>query len=207
MGSPRRSASGSFRSRSGARAPDRPSQAGDTHGFILLCRFSLIELLRRPPAPRLSAPELHLPGFRPYSRLRRKRPLFARFASPRFVPSSGFRNLSTICSAFRFAGLSHPAATSRVFPFRDLFPIRSACRLVAGSCPLAVGRPLPRLLFGSRSNGPFARRNEPASTSGHPDFEASFHGSIARLRFPFRSAVGRFPSAGSSSSRCSPPGS
>jgi hypothetical protein len=48
----------------------------------------------------------------------------------RFVPSTGFLNLSTVCSAFGFAGLFHPAATSRVFirsgvsPVAQRFPAR-----------------------------------------------------------------------------------
>jgi hypothetical protein len=35
-------------------------------------------------------------------------------SNPRCVPSTGFLNLSTACSATSFAGLFHPAATSRV---------------------------------------------------------------------------------------------
>jgi len=35
-------------------------------------------------------------------------------SNPRCVPSTGFLNLSTACSATGFAGLFHPAATSRV---------------------------------------------------------------------------------------------
>lgn len=185
-----------------------PSSVGGVdYGFILLYRFSLSELLRRPPAPRLSAPELYLPGFLPYPRFRRSASTVreACLTSLRSVlrfsrPLDGLLRL-------RFAGLFHPATTPRVFPFRDLFPIRSACRLVAGSCPRAVGPPLLHCSSAVESNGPLTRRNEPASTSGHPDFEASFHGSIARLRVRFRSAVSRIPSAGSSSSRCSPSGS
>jgi hypothetical protein len=36
------------------------------------------------------------------------------FPSSRYVPSSGFLSLSTACSTIGFAGLFHPAATSRV---------------------------------------------------------------------------------------------
>lgn len=38
------------------------------------------------------------------------------FSSRGFVPSSTFRTSSTACSATSFAGLFHPAATSRVCP-------------------------------------------------------------------------------------------
>ena len=48
----------------------------------------------------------------------------------RFVPSSGFLNLSTACSAFGFAGLFHPAATSRVLIRPGVSPVaqRSSTR-------------------------------------------------------------------------------
>jgi len=39
---------------------------------------------------------------------------------------------------FGFAGLLHPAATSRVFSVQGFLPIRSRLRLVAGACPHAV---------------------------------------------------------------------
>ncbi len=42
---------------------------------------------------------------------------------PRRCPSSAFRTPSTVCSATGLAGLFHPAAASRVLPFR-VFPSR-----------------------------------------------------------------------------------
>lgn len=86
-------------------------------GFILSCFASSSEFLRLPPG-------------QPHSRLHRPAgglfPLrgvtdgvhIRGVPSSRSVPSSGFCNLSTACSTTGFAGLFHPAATSRVHPFR-----------------------------------------------------------------------------------------
>jgi hypothetical protein len=62
----------------------------------------------------------------------------ARATRPRYVPSSGFLNLSTVYSTGGFAGLLHPAATSRVCSVQGFLPPRSIGRLVTGRCPLAV---------------------------------------------------------------------
>jgi hypothetical protein len=43
----------------------------------------------------------------------------------RYVPSSGFFNLSTVFSTIGFAGLLHPAATSRVLSVQGFLPCRS----------------------------------------------------------------------------------
>jgi hypothetical protein len=56
----------------------------------------------------------------------------------RFVPPLGFLDPSAVSSAVDFAGLFHPAATSRVHAVQGVLPIRSGPRLVAGPCPLAV---------------------------------------------------------------------
>jgi len=84
----------------------------------------------------------------------------------RFVPPSGFLNLSAACSVVGFTGLFHPAATSRVSPcaVQGLLPSRSGSRLVAGPCPLAV---VPRSLTG-----------DPAATCAALDFGASFCGAM-----------------------------
>jgi len=55
------------------------------------------------------------------------------FPNPRCVPSSGFLNLSTVCSASGFAGFFHPATTSRV-SVQGLGPVPQLYRLVAGLC-------------------------------------------------------------------------
>jgi len=86
-------------------------------GFILSCPRSSSEFLRQSSRPTLQPV---MPA--------RVSSLFA--ASPmesthtgvthsRYVPSAGFHNLSTAFSTTGFAGLFHPAATSRVPPSRD----------------------------------------------------------------------------------------
>lgn len=60
---------------------------------------------------------------------------FAELPTPHFVPSSGFRNLSTVSSALELAGLFHPAATSRVI-------FRSGASLPPQP-PFLIGRSLP----------------------------------------------------------------
>jgi hypothetical protein len=57
----------------------------------------------------------------------------------RYVPPSGFRILSAACSTFRFAGLFHPAATSRVSsPVQGFLPPRRDDGSSPPTCPLAV---------------------------------------------------------------------
>jgi len=55
----------------------------------------------------------------------------------RFVPSTGFLNLSTAYSTFGFAGLFHPAATSRV-SVQGFGPAPQLHRLIAGHYLLAL---------------------------------------------------------------------
>jgi hypothetical protein len=86
-------------------------------GFILSCLVSSSEFLRRSSFSLLSEQSV-LPGFRPSSRHRRRRPLARKHSRSRYVPPSGFLSLSTVFSASGVAGLSHPAATSRVSPSR-----------------------------------------------------------------------------------------
>jgi len=47
------------------------------------------------------------------------------FPSSRYVPSSGFLNLSTVFATLGFAGLLHPAATSRVVTVQGVLPLHS----------------------------------------------------------------------------------
>jgi hypothetical protein len=88
----------------------RPSPAV-CRGFILPRRASPSEFLRRSPA-RPSAGHYCL-GSRPLRGLTGSVHL-PRGIQPRFVPPSGFLNLSAACSASGCAGLLHPATTSRV---------------------------------------------------------------------------------------------
>lgn len=81
---------------------------------------------------------LCLPGFRPYSRHHRRRPLTARHPKPHFVPPSGFHNLSVVCSVHRFRRLissrSHVQGSSRSGASLSAQPHR----LIGDRCPLAV---------------------------------------------------------------------
>ena len=52
----------------------------------------------------------------------------------RRLPSSGFRNLSTVCSPRCVTGLFHPARTSRLLP-SGFFPHQEPSRLVAETLP------------------------------------------------------------------------
>jgi hypothetical protein len=86
-----------------------------------------------------------LPGFHPSSRHHRWRPQARAFPGFRSVPSSGFLNLSTVCATLGFAGLLHPAATSRVPPFRGFSrptasPARRQLVPPCRSCPSARRR-------------------------------------------------------------------
>jgi len=76
-----------------------------------------------------------LPGFLPSSRRHRRCPLMRERARPRYVPSSGFCNLSTAFSTSCFAGLFHPAATSRVTSVQGFVPVSQGPRLVAVTLP------------------------------------------------------------------------
>jgi hypothetical protein len=109
-------------------------------------------------------------GFLPSSRHHRRYPPSREFPTTRFVPSTGFRNLPTACSTFGFAGLFHPAATSRV-SVQGLGPAPQPRRLVAGRASLLF---VASLLTGC-----------PAATRTRLSFEAFIHGA----RHSPRSAV------------------
>ena len=65
----------------------------------------------------------------------------------RYVPSSGFLNLSTACSTTGIAGLFHPAATSRVLR-PGASPAPQSHHLIDGNCLLALCRAHTRRLPG-----------------------------------------------------------
>jgi len=79
--------------------------------------------------------------FFPLRDITRAQPLLARLPTSRYVPSSGFRILSTVCSAHALASLFHPAATSRVLSVQGLLSPRSHPSSSEGACPLAVVSP------------------------------------------------------------------
>jgi hypothetical protein len=105
-------------------------------GFILSCLIPSSEFLRCTSLSRLSERRV-LPGFWPSSRHHRRHPRLRERTLSRSVPPSGFRNLSTACSASGFAGLLHPAATSRV-SVQGFLPIRSRPDLSPGDAPLPL---------------------------------------------------------------------
>lgn len=93
---------------------DRPPRM-PAGGFILPRPASSSEFLRSSSRPSWLGLCL-IRVFEPSSRPDRKRPLTTRASNPRYVPSPGFRNPSTVFSASGFAG--PPAATSRVLSAR-----------------------------------------------------------------------------------------
>jgi hypothetical protein len=114
------------------------------NGFIPSCVLSSSESSRLPSSRLAALPAL---GFLPSSRRYRWCPRFAGFPTSRFVPSSGFLNLSTAFSTFGVAGLFHPAATSRV-SVQGFGPDSQPYRFVIGraSLPLSQMRsPVARL--------------------------------------------------------------
>jgi hypothetical protein len=82
-------------------------------------------------------------GFLPFARHRRSRPPTREYTFSRYVPPTGFLNLSTACSASGFAGLLHPAATCRVLSVQGFLPIRSRPDSSPGCAPMPLpSRPL-----------------------------------------------------------------
>lgn len=154
-----------FRSADRVSIPTVPHLCRD--GFIPSCDLSSSESLS--PASRAdlrsSAPPCR--GFLPSSRLHRRCPRLQEVPSSRCVPSSGFLGLSTACSTFGFAGLFHPAATSRV-SVQGFLPrpvAASTHRRPFPPCPSSLARsPVARLppacdwTSRSFSTGRFVRR-------------------------------------------------
>jgi hypothetical protein len=138
-----------------------PPLASRVHSLVrpVLFGVSSPSFLRR-----LSVRRRPAMGFRPSSRHHQECPRSRGVPTARCVPPTGFLNLPTACSTPGFAGLFHPAATSRV-SVQGLGPDPQPRRLVAGraSLPLAAcaltGCPAatrPRLSFEALIRG--ARR-------------------------------------------------
>jgi len=147
--------------------------------------MSSSESLRLPScAPSGVQPAL---GFLPSSRHHRRSPPVRGSPIPRDVPPTGFLNLSTVCSASGFAGLFHPAATSRV-SVQGFAPVPQRYRLVAGLCLLAL---VAHALTG-----------RPAATRAQLSFEALIRGAIRSSKsvvgLPRRRSPLRFSSSRSS---------
>jgi hypothetical protein len=104
---------------------------------------SLTTLLFRVPSRQILAPVLSVRsfaclGFFPLRDFTPAHPLFVSLPETHYVPLSGFLNLSAVFSARTFAGLFHPATTSRVHPVQGLLSFRSHPPSSGGACPLAV---------------------------------------------------------------------
>jgi hypothetical protein len=134
--------------------------------FVLPPRIQLSSrpLLFRAPTPPILGP--HVPegtfeptclGSSPSSRHHVPASTFLRdFPIPAYVPSSGFRSLSTVFSARTLAGLFHPAATSRAVLFRA-FSSRAAI-------PPHRRERAPLPLFPARSSPKRCPRAEPSTS-------------------------------------------
>jgi hypothetical protein len=115
--------------------------------LILSCSTSPAKFLRQSSWLPLSGWPA-LPGFRPSSRHLQRRPHARENTLSRFVPPTGFLSLSTGYSATGFAGLFHPAATSRVsLPFRGFSRLTASLahrQLVPPWCCPSSAHPRPR---------------------------------------------------------------
>jgi len=139
--------------------------------------------------------EPHLPlGFWPSSR---HHPCAAtrsrRLPCLRFVPSSGFLDLSTSFSALGLAGLFHPAATSRIHPVQGVLSPRSHPSSSEGACPQAVDRSSRSPTFaGCHSTRTSASR--PSSARGRVRCKTVIHRLARRspLRVPLLQASTSF---------------
>jgi hypothetical protein len=101
-------------------------------------RVASSKLLRAHPLPEPFRGGRTCQGFCPHRDITKVRPLTVRLPKPHYVPSTGDRSLSTVCSTPWLRGLFHPRATYRARPVQGVLSPRSATRLVAGGCPLAV---------------------------------------------------------------------
>lgn len=127
-------------------------------------------------------------GFLPSSRHPRRRLLPREHTLSRYVPSSGFCNLSTAYSASGFVGLLHPTATSRVGSVQGFLSTRSRPDSSPGLFLLAV-------------TGPTTHRPRSAATLGWLSFEAFLRESQRALRLVVSLPPSRSPLRLSSSSR------
>jgi hypothetical protein len=127
-------------------------------------------------------------GFLPSSRHHRQRPLSREHTLSRYVPSSGFCNLSTAYSASGFVGLLHPTATSRVDSVQGFLSTRSRPDSSPG-------------LFLPAVTEPTTHRPRSAATFGWLSFEALLRESQRALRLVVSLPLSRSPLRLSSSSR------
>jgi len=139
LGSPLSLARACFHARRKWSRPHRHLPASVTRRDHLSSALLLLRVPSRFRPDRAFRPDRHLPRFRSSSRHHETAAtIYARGPNSALPPSSGFRNLSTVCSAVSLAGLFHPAATSRISLVQGLLTPRSHPASSAGACPLAV---------------------------------------------------------------------
>jgi len=114
-------------------------------GFILSCPLSSRSFFASPPGWAFRN-SLSCLGFFPLRDITGSVYLPREHILSRYVPSSGFCNLSTVSSASGFVGLLHPTATSRVLSVQGFLPTRSCPGSSPGIAPLPLpNRPLTAL--------------------------------------------------------------
>jgi hypothetical protein len=139
----------------------RPPNVG-TLGFIPPNSCRLSRAPSRSSSARALSGRATCQGFCPHRDITKARPLTARHPKPRYVPSTGVRSLTTVCSAPWLRGLFHPRAASRARPVQGLLSPRSA----SGSSPKAAPPPLSRQTL----DGPCGSRRPLLSCLGHEAF-------------------------------------
>jgi hypothetical protein len=178
-----------------------PSPEPASSRFILPWRPSSSEFLRSHRPPAVFRRGLTYPGSRPSSRHHSERVHFSRrLPSLRSVPSSGFRNLSTVFSALRLRGLlssrSHVQGCRRSGASLPAQP----CSLIRNPFPLAVVLPAARRSF-CRLSAFASHRPDRVPHPRSLGFEALLHARPRCLRFGYSPRRSPLPS-----SVFSPPG-
>jgi hypothetical protein len=159
-----------------------PSPEPASSRFILPWPSSSSEFLRSNLPPAAFAGGTPTQGLFPHRGITEVRPHFSRrLPSPRYVPSSGFRNLSTVSSALRLYRLvssrSHVQGSSRSGASLPAQP----SSLIESPCPLVVVVPSPRRQAQRpRFRGPPATG---CQARGRLDFEALIHARSRCVRF------------------------
>jgi len=170
-------------SRADAASSDRPSPGPCESGSFSRVSSPLRSPFAVPPAtlPNHFARMAVLPGSLPSSRRHRGCPLIREHAFSRYVPSSGFLNLSTVCATFRFCRLVSSRCHVQGFFRSGVSPVPQPSRLVAGACPRAVTS--------------CALTGKPAATRVRFDFEALLCGAMRFRKFGFTLACDSLPSS------------
>jgi hypothetical protein len=185
-GSPRGSGPTCFHARRRSWTTNRP-QMRDAPGSFFRAVFPPQSSFVSVPARYLSVPSATYQGSVPLRGIIRPVHSTRQLPRSRYVPPSGFLNLSAVCSGPNFAGLFHPATTSRVHPVQGLLP---PCSYLPSS-----GRTAPMPLFAPRSPP------ESSCHARHPRLRGFFPHEEAFLRFGDQPPLRSLPSSSSSPSR------